>query len=86
MARKTYKSPIFFGGLTPEDDPIIVINDSQDTSGYDSQWDISGIDPADQAMIVANCGDFELKDMDTDGNYIITQAEFDAWYDANEPW
>ena len=87
MAKKTYKSPIFFSGELPVgEDPILPITDSQGTSGYDSQWTFSGIDQATLNLIELNCDDFDLKAMDTDGDYIITQAEFQVWYDAHQPW
>ncbi len=38
------------------------------------------------AMIEANCDDTDLKDMDTTGDYIISLAEYEAWYEANGWW
>ena len=88
MARKTYKSPIFFSGELPVgEDPTIVLTPSQGSSGYDNQWDLSGISAADRAMIEANdCDDFDFKDMDANGDYVITQAEFDAWLADRSGW
>ena len=72
--------------LTPSDDPIIPIGPSQGSSGYDSPYTFSGIDADTIALIELNCDDFDLADMDVDGDYEITLAEFTAWYEANEPW
>ena len=85
MAKKTYNSPFFFT-LNPGEGTVIDITNSQGTSGYDSQWTFSGIDQATLNLIELNCDDFDLKAMDTDGDYIITQAEFQVWYDAHQPW
>lgn len=86
MAKKAYVSPVLLSGLTPGDDPSIVIGGSQGTSGYDSMWTFEGIDEDIIALIDLNCDDFDLQDMDTDGNYIITLDEFNAWFEANQPW
>lgn len=84
MAKKKYTS--VWMELEPGDDPVIVIGGSQGTSGYDSPYTFSGIDQSTLDMIELNCDDFDLKDMDTNGDYVITLAEFDAWYAANQPW
>ncbi len=84
MAKKKYTS--VWMELEPGDDPVIVIGGSQGTSGYDSPYTFSGIDQDTLDLIELNCDDFDLKDMDTNGDYVITLAEFDAWYEANEPW
>ena len=83
MAKKRYTSA--WMDLDPED-PTIIIGPSQGTSGYDSPYSFEGIDEDTMAMIELNCDDFDFKDMDTDGNYVITLAEFEAWFDATEPW
>ena len=85
MAKRRYSSPILME-LTPGDDPTIVIGGSQQTHGEDSMWSFSGIDEGTISLIELNCDDFDLQDMDDDGDYVITAAEFQAWYDANEPW
>lgn len=88
MAKKAYKSPIFFqeGGITVDDDPHVHYGPSQGTSGYDSMWTFSGIDQATLDMIDLNCDDIDLQDMDSDGNYIITKEEFDIWYADHGTW
>ena len=85
MAKKTYNSPFFFT-LNPEEGPVIDITNSQGTSGYDSRWDLSGIYPDDLIMIEENCDDFDLQKMDVNGDYVITQAEFDVWLAARGGW
>ncbi|MBR2669818.1 MAG: hypothetical protein IKE36_08520 [Solobacterium sp.] len=87
MAKKAYSSPIFFG-ITPGDDPGIVLPPSQGTSGYDSPYTFEGIDETTLDLIDLWCDDIDLKDMDTNGNYVITAAEFQAWWDSQEkkPW
>ncbi|MBQ2688486.1 MAG: hypothetical protein IJG05_00230 [Solobacterium sp.] len=79
MVRKLYKGPII---RTLEDggQGEIIIGPSQGTSGFDSRWTFSGIDQGTLDMIDLNCDDFNLQDMDTSGDYIITKAEFDAWF------
>ena len=88
MTKKKYSSPIvmFEGGLTPEDDPTIVIGASQGTSGYDCRWEFDGIDEDILALIEANCDDFDLQNMDTDCDFIITLAEFETWFEQYQPW
>ena len=85
MAKKKYISPILMD-LEPGDDPIIDFGASQGTSGYDSQWTFSGIDQGTLDLIELNCDDTDLQDMDSDGDFVITLSEFEAWYEANEPW
>ncbi len=85
MAKKKYTS-VWMDTLNTEDDPVIVISGSQGTSGYDSMFSFDGISEADLVLIDAYCDDIDLADMDTNHDYVITQAEFQAWYDANEPW
>lgn len=84
MVKKEYTS--VWMELDPEDDPVIVIGGSQGTSGYETPYTFVGISEEIQAMIDLNCDDFDLQDMDTDHNYTITLEEFQAWYDANQPW
>lgn len=85
MAKKTYIRP-FLNELEPGEDPIIVHGGSQGTSGYDSQWKFSGIDEDTLALIEANCDDYDLQDMDTNDDYVITLAEYEAWYEQNGWW
>ncbi len=85
MAKKTYIRP-FLNELEPGDDPIIVIGGSQGTSGYDNPWTFNGISQEDLDMIELNCDDFDLQDMDTNGDYIITSDEFDTWLTARGGW
>lgn len=86
MAKRKYLSPVLLSGLNPESDPTIVIGGSQGSSGYVSPYTFDGIDDDTREMIDANCDDFDLQAMDTDGDYVITLAEFTAWYDENQPW
>jgi hypothetical protein len=84
MAKRKYKSP-FLMDLTPGGDTTIDIGGSQGSSGYDSMFTLNvSEDVLD--LIEANCDDIDLAEMDTNGDYIITQEEFDAWYAANQPW
>ena len=85
MVKRRYTSPMMLT-ITPGDDPIIVIGGSQGSSGYDSPYTFSGISQEDLDMIELNCSDFDLQEMDTNGDYLITQAEFQAWLDANGGW
>ncbi len=81
MAKKAYSGPIFFG-LTPEDDPGVVLPPSQGTSGEDSQftWDPE-IHSDDITMFWQSGHDeIDLAEMDTDHNLYISKAEFDAWF------
>lgn len=86
MAKRTYSSPKFFG-LEVGDDPVIVQPPSQTTSGYDA-YVFEEIDEAVLTMIDANCDDYDLQDMDANGNHVITLAEFQAWWESQEekPW
>lgn len=73
--------------LKPDDDPTIPIRPSQGSSGYDSMWTFGeGISESDLDMIDLNCDDFDLKDMDADGDYIITSDEFNAWLADRGGW
>jgi len=83
--KKAYYTPRFFP-LTPEDDPGIIIGPSQGSSGYDSQWTFDGVSDEDIDMIDLHCDDFDLKAMDTNEDYVITNDEFQAWYNAHQPW
>ena len=83
MAKKRYTSA--WMDLDTED-PTIIIGPSQGTSGYDSRYSFEGIDEDNMAMIDLNCDDFDLQDMDTDENYVITLAEFEAWLEARGGW
>lgn len=85
MAKKKYTR--VWMDLNPED-PEIVIGGSQGTSGEDSPYSFSGFEGHEEELdlIMLNCDDIDLADMDTDGNLTITYAEFVAWFGANEPW
>ena len=89
MNKRTYYRPLILP-LEPGDDPGIVIGGSQDTSGWDPRWAFDGIDEDTMTMIELNCGDFDLQDMDTNGDYLVTLAEFTAWWDSfpdnDKPW
>ena len=79
-------------GISGGGSSTIIIAGSQGTSGYDSQFTIAedtfvGEDAqAMLAMMYANCDDIDFETMDTDHNYTITYGEFQAWYDATQPW
>ena len=85
LAKKVYRSPALLE-LTPDEDPTIVIGGSQGSSGYDTPYTFSGISDDDMAMIDLNCDDFDLQDMDADGNYNITADEFNAWLANRGGW
>ncbi len=84
MKRK-YNSPLLMT-LTPGEGPIIPIGPSQGTSGEVSQFSFSGIDDDTLDLIYLNCDDIDLADMDTNDDFVITLAEFEAWYEENLPW
>ena len=84
MAKRKYKSP-FLMDLTPGGDTTIDIGGSQGSSGYDSMFTLNVSEDV-LPLIEANCDDIDLAEMDTNGDYIITQEEFDTWYAANMPW
>ncbi len=79
MVRKLYRGPII-RELDDGGQGEIIIGPSQGTSGFDSRWSFSGIDQDTLDMIELWCDDFDLQDMDTSGDYVITKAEFDAWW------
>jgi len=85
MAKRKYKSPLLMD-LTPGGDTTIDIGGSQGSSGYDSMFSFSGISDDILLEIELYCDDIDLAEMDTDGDYVITLAEFQAWYNANQPW
>lgn len=85
MVKRRYTSPMMLT-ITPGEDPTIVIGGSQGSSGYDSQYTFSGIDPDTLELIAANCDDFDLQEMDENGDYVITLAEYEAWYADNGWW
>ena len=86
MAKKAYSGPIFFG-LTPEDDPGIVLPPSQGTSGEDPQftWD-PAIDPVDVSMFWVNHDETDLAAMDTNHDLYISADEFNAWLQNIGGW
>lgn len=89
MTKKKYNSPIilFEGDLTPGEDPTIIIGPSQGTSGFDSPYTFGdGISENDLDMIDLNCDDFDLADMDSNDDYLITAEEFNAWLEARGGW
>ena len=83
MAKKQYISPVL--ALHVDDDPTIVMGGSQGTGGYDSPYTFSGIESYIQDLIALNCDDYDLQDMDADGNFKITSEEFYAWCEENKP-
>ena len=85
MAKKNYTIPVLMD-LEPGDDPIIVIGGSQGTIGQDDQFTFSGIDDETLDLIYANCDDIDFAEMDTNGDLVITLAEFQAWFDTHQPW
>lgn len=86
MSKKRYRSP-FLMDLEPGDDPGISFGGSQGTSGNDSQftWD-PAIDPDDIDMFWLSYDETDLEGIDTDDDLFISKAEFDAWYNAEQPW
>lgn len=86
MTKRRYQSPVL-RSLTPDDDdPIIDFGGSQGTSGYDTPYTFDGISEDDLVLIGLNCDDLDLLDMDVDGNYIITNDEFQDWLDNRGGW
>jgi hypothetical protein len=85
VAKKGYRSPVLMG-LDVGDDPSISFGGSQGTSGTDSMWTFSGISQDDLDMIDLNCDDLDLQDMDANGDYTITDAEFQAWLADRGGW
>lgn len=85
MVKRRYTSPMMLT-ITPGEDPIIVIGGSQGSSGYDSPYTFSGIDQDTLELIEANCSDFDLQEMDRNGDCQITLAEYEAWYADNGWW
>lgn len=86
LAKRRYNSP-FLMGLDPGGDDIIDFGGSQGTSGEDPVfiWD-SGIDPYDIDMFWLSYDETDLAGIDTNGDLFISKDEFDAWYDAEQPW
>lgn len=78
MAKRNYKSPLLLG-ITPGSDPTIVIGGSQGTIGDIDQYSFTGIPAEEMDLIYANCDDTDFAQMDTNNNYVITKAEYDAW-------
>jgi len=85
MAKKKYTT--VWMDLDPEDDPIIPVNPSQGTSGDESQftWD-PAIESSDIEMFWASYDETDLAGIDSDGDLYISLAEFEAWYNAEQPW
>lgn len=88
MTKKKYNSPIivFNSDLQPNEDPTIIIGPSQGSSGIDTPYTFEGISEEDLDMIGLNCDDFDLDEMDSDNDYIITADEFDVWLKARGGW
>lgn len=87
MAKKTYMSPALLPGRLSGANPIIDIGESQGTSGYESPYTFEEGFPQDiQDLIELNADDFDLQDMDTSGDFVISFSEWEAWLDANHPW
>ena len=85
--KRNYVSPLWLQTLDPSEDPTIDMGGSQGTSGYDSMWTFADdIGQDDLDMIDLNCDDFDLQDMDRDGNYIITNDEFQIWLEERGGW
>lgn len=82
--KKSYISPVLMS-LNPGEGDVISFGGSQDTMGDISMFDISALDVETQDNIREYCGYLDLQDMDTSGDLVISQAEFDAWY-AENPW
>lgn len=89
LAKRVYKAPALMSGngLVDEGDVVIVHGPSQGTTGEDPiyTWD-PAIDPNDIDMFWLSYDDTDLAGMDSDGNLFISKAEFDAWYNAEQPW
>ena len=86
MAKRRYTSPIL--NLDPGTDPIIIpIGGSQGTSGDDPQftWDPQ-ISQDDIDLFWATYDETDLAAIDTDHDLYISKDEFDAWYNAVQPW
>lgn len=87
MAKKLYESPILGLGLGEDEDPNINFGVSQGTSGEDPRfnWDPE-IDPNDIDMFWNTYDETDLEIIDTDDDFFISKAEFDAWYASEQPW
>ncbi|MDO5139171.1 MAG: hypothetical protein Q4D71_12035 [Oscillospiraceae bacterium] len=90
MAKKKYMKPLLLDGgfdpLTDSGDPVIIIGASQGSEGHDSQFTWGeGIDADDIELFEELFGRDEtiLTEIDTDKNFLISQEEFYAWWDAN---
>ena len=84
MAKKAYSSPRFFG-LEEREDPHINLPPSQSTSGEDPIYTLDeGIgEYFDLDMIELWCGDDDFVEMDNNRDYVISLAEFQAWWNSH---
>lgn len=75
MIKKRYRSPML---MTLETEEIEnVVGASTGISGYDDIYTFAeelGLSPND-------FDDFQLAEMDTDGDYFITEEEYNTWAD-----
>ena len=85
MAKNKYIRPVLLD-ITPGEDPTIDFGGSQGASGDIDQFTFDGIDEDTLDIILANCDDTDLAEMDTDGNLIITLEEYNAWYPDHGWW
>ena len=89
MVKRVYYRPTILP-LEPSDDPGIVHGGSQGTSGNESPYTFDGIDQDTVDLIELWCDDYDLQDMDANGNYVITLDEFNTWWnslpDDKKPW
>ena len=86
MTKKKYYTPIWMEGKISRE---VTFGESQGTNGYESPFHLADdIEEPLRILIEANASDEELAEMDNNPkNLIITKAEFDAWYEANDrPW
>ncbi len=84
MAKKTYVTA--WMDLDDEGDVVIEFGASQGTSGTVNVFTFEDdFDPAIRALIEAQCDDTELASMDSNGDCMITYAEYQAWL-PNNPW
>lgn len=86
MTKKKYMKPLLLDGgfdpLTDSGDPVIIIGASQGTQGVDSpyKWG-DGISSDDIEWFYGLFGEEYFEDIDTDGDWIISQDEFNTWRD-----
>lgn len=86
MARKKYMKPLLLDGgfdpLTDSGDPVIIIGASQGSEGHDSQFTWGeGISEEDIEWFWELFDETYFEEIDTDGDLIISQDEFNGWRD-----